>query len=315
MHLKKILGFISAAALCAGLYLFCEEQTRGFRLYRILSNLPNDTRWETPFLSTEDQKQINALLDQPFTFLGSGGWCYAFLGADQKTVLKFYKHSHLLPSELIKDFSIGKLLLKSPSLSTTATYFQEFNFNSCMLLLEHAKDRSGLLYVHLNKTQGRHQPITLIDPIGVQHRVDLDATEFVVQKKAELLIPHLDKLLQQQDIPQAKQCIDDVIDCLLTLYQKGLRDCDTSLRQNFGFTEDGAITLDISSFVYDESLKNPAHYKQEILLKTKRLSHWLKKYHPDLFVYYDARLKGLSEPEHQDQCKDAKPQRREENGL
>ena len=297
MDLKKLFGFflkiIGAAALFSGLYFFCEGQTQGFRPYLILSNLPNDPRWEAPPLSVEEQTKIAALLDQPFTFLGSGGWCYAFLGQDQKTVLKFYRHTHLLPSSIFKDFSFDKLLLKSAPLPQNARYFQEFNFNSCMLLVKEAKDRSGLLYVHLNKTEKQHKPVILIDNIGVKHLIDLDKTEFVVQKKADLIIPHLEDLVRQQKTEEVKHCIDDIIDCLLTLYKSGARDYDTSLRQNFGFTEQGAITLDLSSFGFDESIKKPDIYKKEIVIKTKRLSHWLKKYHPDLFLYYDDRLKQV----------------------
>ena len=72
-----------------------------------------------------------------------------------------------------------------------------------------------------------------------------------------------------------------------------MRDYDTSLRQNFGFVDGHAITLDLSSFGFDPSLRDPSNYKKEIIIKTKRLGHWLKKYHPDLFAYYDGKLKEM----------------------
>lgn len=293
--MKLFLKFLFAAALFIGLYFFCLKQTKGFRPYLILSNLPNDPRWETSPLSAQELQAINAKLDQPFTFLGCGGWCIAFLGQDQKTVLKFYRHSHLLLSSILRDFSFKKLLLKADPLPSGTTYFQEFNFKSCMLLLKEAKERSGLLYVHLNKTQGLHKPVILIDNIGVTHVIDLDKTEFVIQKRAELLLPYLEKLIKQNKTEEVKRSIDDLIDCLLTLYKRGARDYDTSLRNNFGFTEDGAVTLDLSSFGYDETIKKPTNYKKEIIIKTERLAHWLKKYHPDFFAYYDNRLNELIE--------------------
>jgi hypothetical protein len=297
MEIKKVLThflkFLGAAALCCGLYLFCEKQTQGFRPYLILSNLPNDPRWEIPPLSTEEQNKIDALLDQPFTFLGSGGWCYAFLGKDQKTVLKFFRHTHLSPLSILKNFSFDKLLFKSLPLPQNIEYFQEFNFNSCMLLWNKVRERSGLIYVHLNKTRNLHKPVTLIDSIGVCHQINLDKTEFVIQKKAELLIPHLASLIKQQKIEETKSAIDDMLNCLLSLYKSGVRDHDTSLRHNFGYTDDGAITLDLSSFGFDESLKDSSLYKKEIVFKTKRLKHWLKKYHPDLFTYYEERLNEI----------------------
>jgi hypothetical protein len=293
--LRTSLYFLGLAALFASLHSFCLRQTHGFRPYLILSNLPNEPRWEVPPLTEEKQKNINQLLDQPFTFLGSGGWCFAFLGQDQKTVLKFYKHSHLIPSSIFKEFSFKKLFLQSDPWPQNHPYFQEFNFKSCMLLYTQAKERSGILYVHLNKTQGKHKPVTLIDNIGIHHTIDLDQTEFVVQKRADLLFPHLQRLSKQKKIDEAKQCIDDFLNCLLTFCKRGIRDYDRSLRNNFGFTDEGAVTLDLSSFGPDETIKNPGNYKKEIINKTQRLSRFLRKYHPDLYSHSEQRLSEIME--------------------
>lgn len=299
MKLKKILRFCLKLALAAtvftGLSIFCNSQTKGFRPYLIISNLPNDPRWEVPPLSTEEMKQVDSFLDQPFTYLGSGGWCFAFLGEDKNTVLKFYRHSHLLPSTIMRVFSFEKLLLQSPPWPEGCSYFQEFNFKSCTRLYKLAKERTGLLYVHLNKTQGLHKPVTLIDNIGVRHTIDLDKTEFVVQKKADLLLPHIDRLAKEKKQEEAKRCIDDMIECLLAIYKTGTRDLDHSLRNNFGYTEDGAVTLDLSSFGPDESLKQPGEYRKEIIVKTRRLSRYLQKHHKDLYLYFEEKLSNLLE--------------------
>jgi hypothetical protein len=295
MSFKKILQFSFCIFAFAGLHLFCQKQTHGFRPYLILSNLPNEPRWEVPPLSFEEQKRIDQLLDQRFTFLGSGGWCFAFLGQDGKTVLKFYRHSHFCPSSIFKDFSCKKLLLQSDPWPQNMNYFQTFNFKSCMLLYSEANERTGILYVHLNKTQGKHKPVTLIDNIGIAHVIDLDKTEFVVQKRADLLFPHLQQLSEQKKMDEARQCIDDLLNCLLTLCQRGIRDNDQSLRENFGFTEDGAVTLDLSSFEFDETLKSPGQYRREIMNKTQRLSRFLRKYHPELYSHSEQRLSEIME--------------------
>ncbi len=294
-YLKTALKCLAGAAALVGIKFFCDFQTKGFRPYLILSNLPNDPRWEVPALSTEEQKNVDALLDQKFTFLGTGGWCYAFLGEDQTTVLKFYKHCHLLPSTIRREFSFEKLLLRAAPWPENAPYFQEFNFKSCMLMYREAKERTGLLYVHLNKTEGKHKSVTLIDNVGVKHAIDLDKTEFVVQKKAELLVPHLQKLMDQQKCDEAKRCIDNLIECLHTFYQKGIRDYDKSIRKNFGFIGEFAVSLDISSFGPDPSLKDPGLHRKEIALKTHRVARWLKKHHPALHSHYENRLSTIPE--------------------
>ena len=80
---RTIVRFFLIIGCAVGLYYFAESQTKGFRYYHLISNLPNEDRWEVPPLSNEEMARINHLLEQPFTLLGSGGWCHAFLGQDQ----------------------------------------------------------------------------------------------------------------------------------------------------------------------------------------------------------------------------------------
>ena len=96
-------------------------------------------------------------------------------------------------------------------------------------------------------------------------------------------------------IEEAKRSLDDMIECLLTLFKRGTRDLDLSLHHNFGYTEDGAITLDLSSFEIDESLKKPGNYRKELIVKTRWLSRFLNKNYPDLHVYFENRLSEIVE--------------------
>lgn len=295
--MKKIVYLCLKALLCVSLFIalhfFCLNQTKGFRYYYLLSNLPNDERWEFPPLSVDEKKNVDALLAQEFTFLGSGGWCFAFLGADGTTVLKFYKHTHLRLDKVMKRFSFKKLISKSDPLPKDAYYFQEFNFKSCALLYQHAKELTGILYAHLNKTENLLPQVVLIDNIGVRHTIDLDKTEFILQQKADLLIPHLQKQMASHNVEGAKNSIDALLNCIVKLYDKGIRDHDSSIRNNYGFTEEGAIALDISSFGPDDSLKDPAVQKVELRRKTHRLERWLKKYHLELYHYYEQRINQI----------------------
>ena len=282
-------------SIAIGLYFFTERQTQGFRYYHLISNLPNETRWEVPPLHDQELAQINHLLDQPFTFLGSGGWCYAFLGADQKTVIKFFKHSHLTPINILRDFSFKKLLLQSPPDNYLPYYFHPFNFTSCMLMYSKLKEQSGIQYLHLNKTKGVHPIATLYDKIGVRYTIDLNETEFLIQDRAELIFTHIHRLVKKKNIPAAKQAIDDMLSCILSIYKEGIRDADHALRNNFGYVHGRPVTIDLSSWVPDETMKVPGNYKKELVVKTRRLSRWLNKYHPELYFYLENRLSEIIE--------------------
>ena len=100
--------------------------------------------------------------------------------------------------------------------------------------------------------------------------------------------------MKKKDIPGAKQAIDDMLACILTIYKQGIRDADHALRNNFGFVGDRAVTIDLSSWIPDESMKVPGNYKKELVVKTRRLSRWLNKYHPELCNYLEERLSATS---------------------
>src|SRR6185295_13284709 len=69
---------------------WCSKQTCGFQVSKILTHEADYPHLGLPQPSSEELKQIQNLLDQPFEFLGRGGQCFAFLGRDQKTVIKFF---------------------------------------------------------------------------------------------------------------------------------------------------------------------------------------------------------------------------------
>ena len=278
--------------LAALLFLFCQKQTRGFRFYELLSDLSDEPRWDTAKITEEDKERLN----QPFTFIGKGGFCYAFLGNDQKTVIKFYAHHHLAFFQLFKNFSWEKLLLKNDTGLSTPSPHYLFCFNSCLLALYRAKEETGLIYAHLNKTEQLFKRLTLIDAVGVRHTIELDKTEFVLQHKAELLIDYINRMMREKKIEYAKDAIDSYLHCIERLCNLGIKDTDSGFKRNYGILENGSvIALDISSFVEDLSLQRPAQRKKQILIKSQNLAQWLKGHYEELFNYYDNKITLLLE--------------------
>lgn len=231
-----------------GIYLF-------YGVGEIQSNKPFNYQAESPAPTEEIQKQ----LDQSFTYLGSGKVSHAFLGEDQKTVLKFFKHQ------------------KGIDLDGT--------FKSCQIALEKLKDETGVLYVHLQKTQGLHGKVRLKDSLGIPHSIDLDATEFVVQKKAELVLHELERQIKTGNIEKAKLSICAIFDCIKAYSDKGITIPHSALRRNFGFIDDKVVSFDIGSFI-----EGNADYRNELITVTHRLNRWLKKHHPILLQFYHEEL-------------------------
>ncbi|HCJ83575.1 MAG: hypothetical protein A3G30_02345 [Chlamydiae bacterium RIFCSPLOWO2_12_FULL_49_12] len=259
---------------------FCYEKTGDFWYQTILSDLPFNPRWEAERISSAEMEMIPSLLNQRFFFLGSGMQCFAFLGEDEKTVLKFFKHS---PSLLKK----GRFLWHRPFLDSI--------FDSYKLAFQELKEETGILFLHLNKTRSLLPTVTLIDKMGNPHQIALDETEFVLQKAGELICKRLRRQMEDQDISGAKRSLDTLFFALSRGYRKGIKNNDRAFRRNVGFSGDHALLLDAGSLLCDERVKIPMEAQKEVLQKGRNLQNWLLKHYPELHVYYMNLVQQMKE--------------------
>ena len=183
LFLKIFLGLF----LFWGTARFCHRQTEGFQLAKISSPLPISQEWQLPAASQQQIDSLKALFSQPFSYLDSGGQCYAFLSGDKKIVLKLFKLHHLYQYPFsLSNFSLGIfdrwriqfLLLQKQKLDKV--------FSSSKIAYTELKNETGLLFVNLNPSkQFEDLQLTLIDNIGIAHHLDMSAVPFVLQERAD----------------------------------------------------------------------------------------------------------------------------------
>lgn len=288
---------LAACLLFLGIGKICDHFTAGLRIYELESSMPNKALWETAPLSLQEEQKIEQILSQPFFFLEGGGQSYAFLSQDGQTVLKFFRHDHpYSPKRLLEyvRFPFGW----APAWDSLRLKLLDYKsrkdisplLNSSKLAYDELKEETGLLYIHLNKTNAKFKKVVVVDRIGVHHSIDLDATEFILQKKVNLLFPSIQALMQEQREAEAKALIDSLILCLEHSCQKGIGNTDGALKRNFGCIEGRTLCLDFGSLIRDPSLQNPLKAQEEIIKKTARLARWLKKYYPTLYTCYQSRI-------------------------
>ena len=130
------------------------------------------------------------ILDQPFDYLARGAQAYVFASRDGKTVIKFFRVYHLMPPLWmtclnfplpLQPYKIAKMIRKREGLKR--------DFQSYKIAFEELKEETGVLYVHLNKSDDLKKKLIIHDKIGIAHEVDLDRMEFIVQKKSLLVLP------------------------------------------------------------------------------------------------------------------------------
>lgn len=257
---------------------FCASKTDGFTLLKIHSNLTYHPEWETAPLNQVQKEQLKAITAQKFTYLSSGGQCYVFGSEDGKYVLKLFKHHLRRVPYLLAHIPLpDKWSNKRDDHVKKREHKLLRDFSSYRLSYDNLKEESGLLYVHLNKTSDLHMQTTLVDKLGIEHRLALDPVEFVIQKRAVLVFPHLKTLIQEQKKEEARYAIDQIVNLIVSRCQKGIYDQDPRIGSNIGFLEDRAILIDIGRLEIDPNRKDPEIYRKDLEQITSKLQMWLNK--------------------------------------
>ncbi|MGD0664716.1 MAG: hypothetical protein ABSA17_03170 [Rhabdochlamydiaceae bacterium] len=240
---------------------FCKKQTGSFTIARITSDLPYHPEWDA---APSNEEEIKRILSQPYRFLGKGAQSFVFASEDGTTVIKFFRHHHLKKnSKLAKDFGSYKLAY------------------------DLLRNETGLLYLHLNKTNHLHQTLDLVDKIGIHHPIDLDKYEFLVQKRAKLSYVALEEWIQEGKIEQAKQALTSLVQLLAKRTSMGIYDKDPDLNTNFGFIGLESIQFDIGRFKLREKPQDPT----ELYRITDNLHQFLEQRAPELDQHLKEELK------------------------
>lgn len=270
--------WIAIIPLFLGMDQLIRTQTDGFRTHKLSMDIDPNPKWEidTPL----PPKKI---FNQTFTYLGSGAQSYAFLGSDQKTVLKVFKHYHLPPST--------KSLQKLPLPSWLSPWREkvignrksgvEHMYTSAILSYKHLFAQTGMQYAKINPIAKHLPTIEVRDKIGVIHKLYLNQIPFIIQSKA---IPFSSYLEKHPD--EAESLFDSLFACIAHRTSLGIANSDPSIRNNLGVINGKVVEIDIGSFtkmpiLHENLTKQLENIKQ--LIKS-RFPHLLDSFNRKLAI-------------------------------
>lgn len=284
--------FLFFISLFLGIDRFVHHKSMHFSLDKITSHHSYSPEWVIPALSAEEQKELDQILNQKFTYYSKGSQSYVFISEDKKHILKFLKQHKLRPKSWLAYIPLSfnpyyqEQLFKKAKCRTT--------FNACKTAYMELKKESGLIYIHLNRSPDLHKKVTIFDKNGKHHVVNIDKTNFYVQKRAQLIYSRIAELMHDGNVEGAKQIISSVFALIDFLGKKGIVDNDPILRKNFGLIDDVAVQIDIGKMRIDPERQRNLAYKQEIGSITNSFKLWLKKNYPELTDYFSECLKEVS---------------------
>lgn len=291
----KIVMIMSQLALIAlsvfgvfALFKFSTQKTNKFGLAEITSSRPFEPLFETRPLTHEEMGEVNLAIDQPYTYFGCGGQSFVFFSNDGKYVLKFFKQRHFnLPTHLNAIPFIGKYREKKYGKRLRKL---QLDYGSYKIGFEKLFQETGLIYIHLNKTDHLKKVVRVKDASGTEHAIDLDQTDFILQRRADLVLHRIDSQMRERDIKGAKETIAQVVDLIVTRCKKGYADRDPNIATNCGILGNRAIKIDVGRFVPNAAMEKPLYFKPELYRITRPFRTWLKHHHPELVSALDEEL-------------------------
>lgn len=273
--------FFPLLLLCLGLH-FCFHQ-KGFHRNKAVLCCKTPPSWSSPIYSREQNDFfLDKVVSQVYYYLTSGSLCYAFVSEDRRYVIKFFKVQNLTTENA--SFWSSFTMKNDKNRFMDACFFVERIFSNYIDAFQHLKEETGLIYVHLNKTEDLKKKVLVVDSKGKQHFIDLDQTEFLVQRKAELIYEQLTKLCKFKKTKKAQKIIRSFFELVASRCAKGFSSSDLSLKHHFGVCEGKVIQINCSKLTKDDSAQYPYNFKREVLQIADSFNQWAQTDNPDLCV-------------------------------
>lgn len=283
LHKRYFFYFFTFLLLFWGVERLCHQATDGFALVNVYAPPGDNSQWKRT-----DSPDPN-LLNQTYHYLDCGSQSYVFVSEDGKTILKLFKFQHMRTPPWLNFLpSVGKLGEKRAK----KREILEKTFTSYSIAYDYLREETGLLYLHLAKTDHLKQKLTITDKIGRHHTLNLDTVEFILQKRGILAYEAITSWMNQGEREKAEEGIRNLLKLATHRCHVGIFDKDPDFSTNFGFIGETPFQIDFGRLSLSEEEKNPEVYRPEMIRITRDFEAWIAKNHPDLL---DSFRKELNE--------------------
>ncbi len=284
---KKIIVLSLLIALSYFLYWGYKRMTDGFHP----GNICFPKECETYTLPPQDLELLNTVVKQHFSYLGKGRQCYVFESEDGKWVIKFFKCRRLGLASIYEYIaSIGLFTDIINAKRAEKNDRRQRLFMSAYLVATRLYHEAGIAYFQLTPSGASLPTLAITNSAGQNQTIDLNTTPFCIQRKGEHIFPTIARLVDANQIEEAKKRLDQLLAILVEKRKKGVSQCDVALvtRGNVGYIEDRALFLDIGSFKLDKST-GYVHEKRQM----QPLIVWLESRNKELASWFKQRVYSL----------------------
>ncbi len=287
--MKRYFTYASVALalfLCTLTYFTCIKRTKGFSYPKIHSRYSYDHRWDFGAPSKNQEALLDRITEQPFTLLGSGKECYAFVSSDGKIVVKFFKQKHMRTQYVLNYLPVPRAIqaLRNETLNRHKVKRNAL-YQSYQIAYERLPEETGVLYLHLTKTKYLKRAILLKISDKKCLKLKLDDMEFLVQRRAYSIFDEL-----KAHPENGKEIISSIVELIENRNKKGIGDNDINCERNLGIIGKKAVQIDVGEF-YPSVPK--VEIQDELKQATLDLHTFLEQNHPELASYLESQLNPL----------------------
>lgn len=282
--MKKYLAYFSIGIFLFGaVYFTYIKRTKGFSYNKIHSHYTYDHRWDFGMPTEEQRSLIDQVTSKPLTFLGSGKECYAFVSEDGEYVIKFFKQKHMKTEYILNHLPLSQeMRMLQKEVVNRHLERRKKIYQSYQLAYERLQEETGVLYLHLTKTNYLKQSIHLITKSGEKFTLKLDNIEFLLQRRGTQVFDYLSAYPEK-----GKETINALLNLITIRNQKGIGDADINCEKNLGLLNGKGFQIDVGEF-YPSLPCSPS--KEELITATLDLKHYLEMHLPDLALYLDQEI-------------------------
>ncbi len=221
-----------------------------------------------------------------YKLIGKGRQCFVFESSNGSHVIKFIRyHRYDLPF-CYKFLAFFNLLPNySASVQNERNRMYENSMNSYKLAYDCLQEETATEYIHLDKTHHLNKKVKLKDKLNNSYKVNLDEMGFIVQKKAKMFMPYLEK--DQSDI---EHYISTFFENINSMYKKRVINEDRHVVRNLGIIDKNVVEIDIGKLSIIEDIQDKKMLEEEIVRYTKYFRKWLSNKAPKHLSYFDEKL-------------------------
>ncbi len=291
--LKLSLWIVSFSVMILSIADFCHGKTKGFQRQRIAPAFSPPVAVHK--FSTLPHQELLPILNQPFTYLKKGRSSYVFVSADQKYVLKFLRNPPISPlwwsSFALSQKLIPHLCQKELQQKQKRKDKQE---SSYLLAFHKIPSQTAILCLHLYASSSLQKHLTIYDAIGVEHKIPMDETAFILQKKASPFSPYFQRLYKEKKFEEIHILIRQFATLLKERADAGVCDHDLSPHYNLGMIEGKITTFDLDSLTSITPGATSQDKKSLMERDAKKMTTYLRSISPELEHLLQDEIERLS---------------------